>query len=93
MIPTPNPLSTITLLSFGILSFIIFMLMPSIIELKKPKDPGPRVIRDFDYVVLHDLEAKFSSVKDENPADKMSKIENLAIKEVAAVLTFLPSIE
>ncbi|MEM3703971.1 MAG: hypothetical protein QXX79_06120 [Candidatus Bathyarchaeia archaeon] len=31
-------------LFLGVLTFIIVMLLPAIIELKRPKDPGPRII-------------------------------------------------
>ncbi|MDW8023127.1 MAG: hypothetical protein RMJ15_05265 [Nitrososphaerota archaeon] len=32
------------MISIGVLTFILVMFLPAIIELKKPKDPGPRMI-------------------------------------------------
>lgn len=87
MIPTPNSLPTMMLLSFGILSFIIFMLLPSIIELKKPKDPGPKIIKDYDYTLLHDLDVKI------NQEEREPKVDISILREIAAVLAFLPNLE
>ncbi|MEM1588876.1 MAG: hypothetical protein QW175_00465 [Candidatus Bathyarchaeia archaeon] len=66
MVPTPTINLRLMLLFLSILTFIFITLLPSIIELKKPRDPGPRIIKDYDYVMLHDLEAEFIFVKNEH---------------------------
>lgn len=77
MVPTPT--STLTLF-IGILSFITIMLLPAIIELKKPKDPGPKTIEDFPK--LYDLDVKVDL-----------KIEEATLRKVSSVLAFLPNLE
>jgi len=45
----PNPISTLylfILLILALCAFIILLFLPSIIELKRPKDPGPRKIAE-----------------------------------------------
>jgi len=45
----PNPVSTSHVLILSILAlcaFIILLYLPSILELKRPKDPGPRKIAE-----------------------------------------------
>ncbi|MEM2688962.1 MAG: hypothetical protein QXR01_03860 [Candidatus Bathyarchaeia archaeon] len=72
---------------FGVLLFIVFTFLPSIIELKRPKDPGPRVIKEYDLISLHDLDMK--KVWEENEV----KVNLSAFKEVGAILAFLPDLE
>jgi len=67
---------------FGILFFFILTFLPSIIELKKPKDPGPRIIVEYDHIYLSDLEGG-NELK-----AKVSILEG-----IMAILTFLPDIE
>lgn len=86
MIPNPNPLFEIALF-FGILFFIILTFLPSIIELKKPKDPGPRIIREYDIVYIHDLDLKKTYEEDE------LKVNTLIFRDAMAFLTFLPDLE
>lgn len=83
---TPNPISIMTVF-FGILFLIILMLLPSIIELKKPKDPGPKIIRDYDFIYLHDLDEKKAYGEDE------LKANTLILGDVMAFLALLPDLE
>lgn len=85
MIPNLNLISMI-MAFFGILFFIILALLPSIIELKKPEDHGPKIIRDYDLAYLHDLDIKRTNGENE-PANSP------LFREVAAILTLLPDIE
>lgn len=86
MTPNPNMFSIMTVF-FGVLLFIVFTFLPSIIELKRPKDPGPRVIKEYDLISLHDLDMK--KVWEENEV----KVNLSAFKEVGAILAFLPDLE
>ncbi|MBX5321012.1 MAG: hypothetical protein QHH12_03565 [Candidatus Bathyarchaeota archaeon] len=88
MVPTPTPDSVI-MLFFGVLTFIILMLLPAIIELKKPKDPGPRIIKDL--IVLCDLDMEINSIIDKDGEEP--KLDKLILKEVSAILAVLPSLE
>jgi hypothetical protein len=45
----PNPISTpyvLILLILALCAFIFLLFLPSILELKRPKDPGPRKIAE-----------------------------------------------
>lgn len=86
MIPNPNLISIITAF-FGILFFIILALLPSIIELKRPEDHGPKIIRDYDFAHLHDLDIKRAHGENE------PKVNSSILREVTAILAFLPDIE
>ncbi len=88
MVPTPTPHSII-MLFLGVLIFIIFMLLPAIIELKNPKDPGPRIIKDS--AVLDDFNMKINSVDDD--VEKELKFDELIVKKVSEALAILPSLE
>jgi len=71
---------------FGILFFLILTFLPSIIELKKPKDPGPRIIVEFDHTYLSDLE-----IEKNEEGELKANISILG--EIMAILTFLPDLE
>ena len=43
MIPNPTP-TTFIMLILGVSTFILIMLLPAFLELKKPRDAGPRTI-------------------------------------------------
>ncbi|MEM1565018.1 MAG: hypothetical protein QW734_04340 [Candidatus Bathyarchaeia archaeon] len=84
MIPNPN-LVSIIMAFFGVLFFIILTLLPSIIELKRPEDPGPKIIIDYDLIYLHNLDVK---TPHESELTSFS-----TLREVAAILALLPDIE
>lgn len=92
MFPTPTPTSTLMTLFLGILTFIILMLLPSFVELKRPKDPGPRIIKDHGYATLHDLEDPTSFARNESRFETL-RVDNSVLKEIAAILAALPSLE
>jgi len=50
----PSPI-TFILLSLGVLTFLILIFLPFILELKKPKNAGPRLILD-DIPILKQLQ-------------------------------------
>lgn len=45
MVLNPNPMTFIMLI-LGVSTFILIMLLPAFLELKKPRDAGPRTIMD-----------------------------------------------
>ncbi|MGQ9538345.1 MAG: hypothetical protein ACUVTE_01990 [Candidatus Bathycorpusculaceae bacterium] len=88
MVPNPTPDSVITLF-LGVLTFILIVLLPAIIELKKPKDPGPRIIKD--PAVSYDLEMRINYIIDEYGEEP--KLNRSILKELSAILAVLPSLE
>lgn len=46
-VPNPNP-TEFSAIIIGITTFLIIMLLPALIEIKKPKDAGPRIIENSD---------------------------------------------
>lgn len=85
---TPNLNSaTFFTLTIGMLIFIFLMLLPAIIELKKPKDAGPRVITE-DFSLTRWIEGDILlNIEDEHMFDQN------AVQNVAEVLQFLPNLE
>ena len=45
-----------------IVIFVVLLFLPAIIELKKPKDAGPRVMTDFMQIWLNDLKTSLLNV-------------------------------
>ena len=45
MILSPT-LTTFIILLFGVITFVLTMFLPALLELKKPRDAGPRIITE-----------------------------------------------
>jgi len=71
---------------FGILFFLILTFLPSIIELKRPMDPGPRIIVEYYHTYLRDLEIEKSE-------ESELKANVSILGEIVAILAFLPDLE
>jgi hypothetical protein len=61
------------------------------VELKKPKDPGPRIIRD--HTVWYDIDFGVKPLENEGDLEKELKFGRLISREVSAILAVLPSLE
>jgi hypothetical protein len=85
----PNPTPTFILLTIGVLTFIFIMLLPSLLELKKPKDAGPRIIIDYTYDMqtLWKVSMPIMDVEEERIFDKM------LVKKIVEVISVLPNLE
>ncbi len=71
----------------GITLTILIMFLPTIVELKKPRDVGPRLIPDtFAKVRLSTLTSLFN-------IDEESKFEGQSALKTANLLRFLPNLE
>jgi predicted ATPase len=71
------------MLIFGVITFIIVMLLPAFIELKKPKDAGPKILENgeqHEINVLVDMESEI-------------KFDWVIVRKVAEIIAFLPSLE
>lgn len=82
MVPA-SALTSAVMLFFGVITFIIIMLLPAIMELKKPKDAGPKTLeRDrqngINLLVNMESDAKFDWA---------------TIRRVAEIIAILPSLE
>lgn len=86
MISNSNPIMFI-LITFGILISICVMLLPSIIELKKPKDAGPRMIMEYPVFTLPTI-ANISALSVEE-----ERFDPALIEKIADVISILPDLE
>ncbi|MGB9960521.1 MAG: hypothetical protein ACPLKQ_08430 [Candidatus Bathyarchaeales archaeon] len=85
-----SALASIIPFFLAVLTFIIIMLLPAFIELKKPKDAGPRIMLE-EAASLHFLNASL----DIPLLDEEDKVElsQKTMEKVAAVLAVLPRLE
>ncbi|MEM2546444.1 MAG: hypothetical protein QXM37_02300 [Candidatus Bathyarchaeia archaeon] len=83
-----NPISIMTF--FGVLAFILVMLFPAIIELKKPKDSGPRMIFEEPiYISNFPFQLSLPSLE----ADEDIKINPKSVDEMMKALAALPMLD
>lgn len=82
MIPA-SALTSAVILFFGVLTFIIIMLLPAIMELKKPKDAGPKMLEDD---VQHETNLLVNIESD-------VKFDWAIVKRVAEIIAILPNLE
>jgi hypothetical protein len=88
MIPNPTP-TTLMLLTIGVSTLIFIMLLPAILELKKPKDAGPRIIIDYAYDMptLWKVTMPILDVEEEIGFNKM------LAKKIVDIISVLPNLE
>jgi hypothetical protein len=87
MIPNPNPTTFFTLI-VAISIFIFIMLLPALVETKKPKDAGPRIIME-NFSLIPEVKGKtlLPNIEDEH------KFDQTIIQKVAETLRFLHNLE
>ncbi len=78
-----SALTSAVMLFFGVITFIIIMLLPAIMELKKPRDAGPKILEDYEQNGINLLRDMETSVK----------IDWTIIRQVAEIIAILPSLE
>jgi len=86
MIPNPTP-TTFIMLMLGVLTFIFIMLLPALLELKRPKDAGPRIIAD---------DANFTQLKISMPlvnVEEEQRFDQVLVKKIANIIAVLPNLE
>jgi hypothetical protein len=87
MIPNPTP-TTVIMLIFGVSTFIFIMLLPALLELKRPRDAGPRMIADDVHLTLPKIGAMpIVNVEEEQRFDRV------LVKRIADVIAVLPNLE
>jgi len=70
---------------FGASTFILIMFLPALLELKKPKDAGPR--RIMDEVIESQSKLKIASIESEVDFDQA------LVKKVSEIIAALPNLE
>ncbi|MCW3993590.1 MAG: hypothetical protein NWE85_03370 [Candidatus Bathyarchaeota archaeon] len=83
MLPNPNPM-TFIVLSLGVSAFILIMLLPAFLELKKPRDAGPRTIMN-NIIAIPQLP---TIMEDEKPI-----LDQALYQKIAEILVVLPNLE
>lgn len=90
MIPT-SALTSIIPLFLAVLTFIIVMLLPALIELKKPKDAGPRImLEDALYLQIFHTSPDIPLLDGD---DEKVELNPKIIEKMATVLAVLPKLE
>ena len=85
----PNLTSIIAILILGIPILILIMLLPPLLELKKPKDGGPRMIMDnISEVQIQIMRMiPIASIEDEQ------KFDSALIQPLAKIIEVLPGLD
>lgn len=79
----PNPMTFIVLF-LGVSTFILIMLLPAFLELKKPRDAGPRTIMNNIILI-----PQFSVIME----DEKIVLDQALRQKVASIIAFLPNLE
>jgi|YelNatPaOPRAMG01_1025707.scaffolds.fasta_scaffold18544_6 hypothetical protein len=88
LISTPT---TLILLFFGVITFIVIMLLPALFELKRPKDAGPRIIMD-DVIIMQYLSKRRILPLQSIEEEKLG-LDQAIIKKITDIIAFLPNLE
>ena len=86
---TPANLFQIIIILVGTSVIFLIMFLPSIIELRKPKDSGPRMIMDElpDFLVRNHHVAVIPNIEEEQ------ELEYCLIPQLTKIVQVLPSLE
>ena len=74
-------------LFFGVVTFILVMFLPAFIELRKPKDAGPRRIEE--NVVSRKYAVQLAAIE----RSEEFEADLVIMKKVASILSVLPNLE
>lgn len=85
----PNLNTMITLLAFGTPLLILFFFLPAIIELKKPKDCGPRLISG----TLPHVPLSARKINRLRTIEEDYESADLLLGRLAIITRFLPDLE
>ncbi len=79
----PNPMTFIVLF-LGVSTFILIMLLPAFLELKKPRDAGPRTIMN-NIILIPQLPVIME--------DETIVLDQALRQKIASIIAFLPNLE
>jgi len=85
----PDLTSITAILALGVPLLIVFMLLPAILELKKPKDGGPRRIMDNISEAQIQIMRTTRIVNIENE----QRFDNAVIQPLSKIIVVLPNLE
>jgi hypothetical protein len=83
MISNPT-LTTFIMLILGVCAFVLIMLLPAFLELKKPKDAGPRTIMNNIIAIL-----QLPTIME----DEKIVLDQALRQKIASIIAFLPNLE
>jgi len=89
MVPNLNPTAFITLI-LGVSTFIFIMLLPALLELKRPKDAGPRAIMDNTSTIQSQIREKTILIVN---VEEEQGFDQALIKKISDIIAVLPSLE
>lgn len=84
----PGLTSTLAMLIFGVSAFIFVMLLPALLELKKPKDAGPRKIMED-----ADIPESLTQMAMLERAEERIEVDQTLLKKIADIISVLPNLE
>ena len=85
----PNLTSIIAILILGTAILILIMLLPALLELKKPKDGGPRLITD----TISEVQIQIMRMIPIASIEDEQKFDSALIQLLAKIIAILPSLE
>ena len=88
MIPNPTP-TTFIIMILGVLSFIFITLLPALLELKRPKDAGPRLIINDVPVLQPQMRESILIVN----VEEDHRLDQTLVKKIADIIAVLPNLE
>jgi len=88
MIPNPTP-TTFIIMILGVLSFIFITLLPALLELKRPKDAGPRLIINDVPVLQPQMRESILIVN----VEEDHRFDQTLVKKIADIIAVLPNLE
>jgi len=75
-----------TAVALGVVMFVLFMFLPALLELIKPRDAGPRkIIED----TSGDRKLKITSMEETEEIE----VDQAIVKRVSSILSVLPNLE
>jgi hypothetical protein len=76
------------MITLGVSTFVLIILLPAILERKKPKDAGPRMVKDYTFTAnLVTKEAPIVNLEEKQEFDQT------LIKKTVDAINTLPSLE
>jgi len=82
---------TLLMLLFGISAFIIILLLPALLELKRPRDAGPRIIME-DVIVTQGFQARGITLIASIEQEKLGS-DQTVVRKIADIIAVLPNLE
>jgi len=76
------------MLMLGVSTFIFIMLLPALLELKRHKDAGPRIIADD----AHFIQLRIRSMPLVN-VEEEQRFDQVLVKRIADIIAVLPNLE